>query len=347
MDSRTQNELAHNRMAEHWLPEPELDPMALALRETTLTLALVFCSLPVCPNGLEQGTRPTVMNDQRFVLAEEPKSYSYLVGGHLYGAFTNSDSIFPAASLLRNLDSIKERAPEFFMSLGDIVRLPTENQLNAFRGSFLDALDFPVLNAVGNHEMVSRERYLAAFPGPITYTFRHGSVQHVVIDTELDVGRISGEQLEFLLQVLRDAQNQSSISSVAIYGHKLIWLADREELKTVRKNLNGPNGYQDDKGFTTTVLPTLRALAEKKQVAWFAGDIGSAHSLPFFYEKDEQLDLVWIATGIGDTEQDSILQVDVAESGRLSFHTVGLDGLGTKSLESYDLEYWREHFEKD
>ena len=297
-------------------------------------------------NAIREQSELPVMNGMSFNPTSTPKAYRYIVAGHIYGAPLNKKSIFPAASLLGNLDRINRAQPEFFMSLGDAVRLPSPIQFKTFRSSFLDRVSAPILNAVGNHDVASRERYLAEFPGSTSYLFTHGRVLHIVVDTELDVGRISGAQLEWLLESLLAAESNDSISSVALYGHKLLYVVGRDEFEVVSRHLNSHLGYQADALFNQNLLPALRRLAEKKQVTWFAGDIGCAHSLPLFYVKEEQRDLTFVATGIGDTENDAILRVDVEESGRMSFRVLRLDGLRALNLETYGVEFWRDYFQK-
>jgi len=325
--------------------------MKIWLGGILMSVGALGCSSPVLQDrepeaaSLEQSALP-VLNGVPFHPTSDPKAYSYLVAGHLYGAPLNKQSIFPAASLLGNLDRIDRAQPEFFMSLGDAVRLPSPIQLMTFRSSFLDRVSAPILNAVGNHDVVSRERYLAEFPGSTTYQFTHGRALHIVVDTELDVGRISGAQLEWLLESLRAAESNDAIRSVAIYGHKLLYVVGREKFEVVARHLNSHLGYQADALFNENLLPALRRLAEKKQVTWFAGDIGCAHSLPLFHAKEEQRDLTFVATGIGDTENDVILRVDVEESGRMAFRVIRLDGLRSQKLETYDVEFWRDYFQK-
>ena len=294
----------------------------------------------------ESQAQPNVLNGVTFEPSAEPLAYDYFVAGHIYGAPKNKRSIFPAASVLANLERIRVAKPAFFMSLGDALRVPSAIHLAAFRESFLERVEAPVFNAVGNHDVAIRERYLAEFPGPTYYHFRLGRVLHIVVDTELDVGRLTGAQLEWLLALLASAESNESIASVAVYGHKLLAVVGREEFELVSRHLNSHIGYQADSRFNEVLLPALRQLASKKQVTWFAGDIGCAHSLPLFYAREADVDLAWIATGIGDTENDAILRVKVDETGRMRFRVRRCDGYRSPPLETYGVEFWQAHFQK-
>ena len=315
----------------------------------TVLLALALCRaglLQEAPRDPANPYRPTIMNDLPLVVSPDAGPYSFIVGGHLYGAPLNKKSIFPSASLLGNLDRINAMGSAFFVSLGDAIRFCLPKHYAMFRRSFADRLEMPLLNAVGNHDVAVRARYLKEFPGPTSGLFTHGKVLHLILDAEEDSGTISGQQLQGLLAMLEIAGKTEKLSSVAIYSHKLLWACGREKFDIVFQHLNSKDGYRADQSFVNTLLPPLRRLALQKQVIWFSGDIGCSHTLPLFYEKEPGVDLTWIATGIGDTADDSLLQVEVDQAGRMTPHVVRLDGTDSNPLSSFGLDYWKAHFKK-
>jgi len=290
--------------------------------------------------------KPTVLNGRDLNASLQAGAYSYWVGGHLYGAPQNTRSIFPAASLLGNLQQINAGGASFFMSLGDAIRFCTPPHYAMFKKSFANHLEMPLLNAVGNHDVAVRARYLEQFPGETSHVFAHGKTLHLTLDAEEDPGRISGLQLRSFLAALRIAQSDPAFASVAIYSHKLLWAGGRPKFKVVFDHMNSKDGYRDDDLFTTEVLPALRELGAKKQVIWFSGDIGCSHTLPLFYAEEPDVDLTWIATGIGDTEVDSILKVEVDGAGRMTPSVFRLDGKESKPLSHFSFNYWEQHFSK-
>ena len=77
--------------------------------------------------------------------------YSFLLAGHIYGS--HNKSIFPAASLLANIELLNDLKPDFMVLLGDIVSGCNELEFAKLRESFLTKVTFPVFNAVGNHDV--------------------------------------------------------------------------------------------------------------------------------------------------------------------------------------------------
>lgn len=85
------------------------------------------------------------------------KAYSFLVGGHLYGAPAHRDSIFPSSSILAAVDMINSEKSTFFISLGDNYFFCTQVYVLSFIKSFALKLSMPLFAAVGNHDKPSFE----------------------------------------------------------------------------------------------------------------------------------------------------------------------------------------------
>lgn len=289
---------------------------------------------------------PPSLNDLPLPERKVGTEHTFLVGGHLYGAPRNRRSVFPSASLIANVDVINERGADFFMSLGDAIMYCLPSHYAGFRRGLLDKLELPLFNAVGNHDVAVRKRYLEQFPGKTWYYFVHGGVMHLVVDTELEVGLIAGDQLRSLLAMLTVAVDLPEVRSVAIHSHKLIWTGVDTSYKVVAEHLNNKDGYQSEHLFAKQLLPTLHKLSLKKQVIWFSGDIGCDHSLQLFYDEAEGYDLTWIATGIGDTADDALLEVKVDADGRMHPSVLRLDGKPSKPLASFGPAFWKAHFDK-
>lgn len=286
------------------------------------------------------------LNGRTLPPLEGDGSYSFLVGGHLYGSPKNTASIFPSASLLANVERLNGSGAAFFMGLGDIVRYLTPKHMQGLRTGLVDALDMPLWNAVGNHDVAVREIWTREYPHPTVGFLNYGPVLHLVLDTEAHSGRIAGRQLEWLGEMLQRARTTESVRTIVIHSHKLVWADAREEFAIVARFVNARRGYVEDDGFVRDVLPLVRELAAHKPVVWMSGDIGVEGRLPLFHHREEDVDLRYVAVGIGDTADDALLEVFVEPDGALRFEVLRLDGAPSVPLERFDLAYWKEHLPK-
>jgi hypothetical protein len=203
----------------------------------------------------------------------------------------------------------------------------------------------PLFNAVGNHDVGNRELYRRHF-GDVSYgDFVLGRTLFLILDTELDRGRISGEQLDFLDGALNAAEKEDRIASVVLFSHRLLFVPDDPRFDIVFLHLNSRQGYRTDGSFRRDVLPHLKRLATRKPVVWMAGDIGVSRSLPLFFHREEDVDLTWIATGMGDTADDVLLRLEAAPTGKIAIEVISLDGREEKvMLESMGMAFWKQHF---
>jgi hypothetical protein len=204
-------------------------------------------------------------------------------------------------------------------------------------------LPFPVFNAPGNHDRPGSELYQRSFGSQTYLQFRLGRSMFIVLDTQLDQGRISGPQQEWLLQWLQRARDDESIDNVFVFGHQLVWCVDHSLLSTIRPHINSKK-YLHAGWFQTEVMPDLQQLAGQKGVYWFAGDIGATWSYSTFYWKQPDSRLHFVATGLGDTARDAVLRVDVAGNGHVTIVPVSLTAQEMLPIEAYGPEFWEVYF---
>lgn len=279
------------------------------------------------------------MNGRALVF--EDGDYTFLVAGHLYGSPLNRDSVMPASTLLASVDRINQLGAKFFVSLGDNYRVATPRQIENFEKSFVDRIQMPLFNAVGNHDVTNRELYEASF-GKTTYHFSSRTELFIFLDTEMDVGRITGPQLRYLTDLCEEAITREDLKSVFIFSHKLLWAVD-SEYQIVLDHLNA--AYPTAEPFDKTLSPLVRRLAEKLNVYWISGDIGCAWSLPLFYERDQRTGATFVGAGIGETKDDVMLQIRVLDEGNsIEFTPLSLAGKKLGHAEEYDRRYWESHF---
>lgn len=271
------------------------------------------------------------------------ENYSILIAGHIYGS--HNQSVFPSASILGRLYEINKMDCSFFVSLGDNFRFPNDIHINNYKKSFANQLNFPIFNAVGNHDVIDRQKYVENF-GKTYYDFIYGSELYIFLDTELDQNKITGDQLSFFNTVTKQKAMNSNIKNVFIFSHKLIWASNISTYQTVNRHANESLDHEYDEIFHDIILPNLIDLAKNKNVFWISGDIGCSWSLPLFYDKDKNTGISFIATGIGDTEKDLIVKVEIKD-GTVKFFPVSLTGEELNKIEHYSVKYWLKYFHDD
>lgn len=269
--------------------------------------------------------------------------WSFLVGGHLYGAPTTVSAV-PSPTLLANIHMLRAEPDAFIVSLGDFVRalepvmtVPTEE---VFR-----FIDKPVFNAPGNHDW-RPGRYEAMF-GPSYGALRRGPALLVFINTELARWQIEGEQLEFLRDVTAWCERTPEVRHVFVFGHKVVFAAGRPDYAPLFDNCNGRDGWSGTSNFVTDVLPLVHRIAARASVHWFAGDVGVAWSGALFYAREPGHDVQWIATGLGATPRDHLIRVCV-DTDDVRLEIVPLVAGATEAvgepvgqdLRAYGPEFW-------
>ena len=159
---------------------------------------------------------------------------------------------------------------------------------------------------------------------------------HLVLDTEMNGGNISGDQLTLLKEVEQKAI-QGGYQNVFIYGHRTVWSETYTEMEGLfqdnTRSLTGTN-------YETEVLPILTNIGKHANVYWFSGSLGTAPA-SFFYFYDQSANTRIIATAIRSLPRDAMLWVRVNPMGEVSFETHSLTGQDLLPLEQYDFEFWQ------
>ena len=66
--------------------------------------------------------------------------------------------------------------------------------------------------------------------------------------------------------------------------------------------------------------------------------------MPIFYEKDRETNIVFAAVGIGDTEKDAVLKIDV-NNGEIDIIPISLTYSEVYPIEYYGTKYWENYFQ--
>lgn len=254
--------------------------------------------------------------------------------GHPYGSHDKSNTI-PAGTLINAIEEINELDPDLFFTLGDLVQDPTEQSFEKLYQNFLNQLNAPVFNAPGNHDFGNGRTFYEDEFGQTFYFFTYDQSQIIVLDTEITNCFIVGKQKEMLELAILKALENNDIQYVFVFFHKVLFLDAENEL---RASVNGPcrvgNNY-----------PVLRdeiflPAAQEKNIYLIAGDVGAFDSnLSPFYAKYPDAKLYTLAVGIGDTENDALLQIDI-NAEKVEFSIISIGGKEFAPFESYTPEYW-------
>jgi 3',5'-cyclic AMP phosphodiesterase CpdA len=232
---------------------------------------------------------------------------------------------------------------DMIVLLGDSVFDSTPEDFQSLDEKFLHQLDVPVFNAIGNHDIrnngrsIYEERY-----SPTYYTFRYGSAQMVFLDTELNNCSIIGNQRDMLETALHEASQDSSIAHTFVFMHKVIFIDQFPELLDSENPQVKPNNgsINCENNYSSLLEENFLPAARIKPVYLIAGDAGAyGGNFSPFYEKHPDAPLYTIATGIGDTPQDSAIVISIDQS-ETRFDIISLAGETFRSLETYNLAYW-------
>lgn len=302
-----------------------------------------FSMVVMCYSYLAAASITSRFNGLTLNPHEEVEGYSFLLGGHLYGAPENRHSVYPSASVLANIDLINSTNARFFVSLGDNYRATNNVNMSHYVDALARKLKMPLFNTVGNHDVTDRSLYEKHF-GRTYYHFTFGSELFIFLDTEIDGGEVIGDQLKYFRNVINGITKESGISNVFVFSHKLIWSVNNPYFDIVYNHLNSRKGYSDSNNFQSNIVPILAKLSKGVSVYWVSGDVGCSWSYPLFCEKEREHDITYIATGVGDTGRDMILLVNVSKVGEVALVPFSLTGERVYPVGHYGVDYWRKQF---
>lgn len=254
--------------------------------------------------------------------------YTFLVAGHTYGSHSG-DNLGLDPDFLALFPEAIQPSDQFLVLTGDIVRKPSKSAWAQVE-SELSTLGIPSYYVMGNHgkskhgRQVFQERH-----GGLYYSFVHDQDLFVVLNDQLDRGRISGDQLTFLRQTLRDHPDSPH---VFLFIHELIWTSRTPRYSDVRSNW-GSYDKLFETNFWTELMPLFEESPDQTFVV-IAGDVaGTRRAWPAFYEELGNVTLV--ASGLGEVQDENYLRISVSKLGvRFSLVPLNIDN-GLLPLEQY------------
>ena len=189
----------------------------------------------------------------------------------------------------------------------------------------------------GNHDG-PLEQFEKRF-GKSYYSFEENKDLFIVLDGNLNNWSISGEQLIFLKNIIRNKGKKAR--NIFVFVHQIIWWT-----KNAKKfHPNGTFFMGKDVNYWSEVEPLLTKSG--KPTFLFAGDVGAFTSkqrkkdypVECFYTKKDNI--TYIGTGMGGGIRDNFVIVDVLNNGEVNFRLIHLNGENTNGLgklEEYNTE---------
>ncbi|MHB8807979.1 MAG: metallophosphoesterase family protein [Anaerolineaceae bacterium] len=261
-------------------------------------------------------------------------SITIITGGHIYGNPYNEGVPTVASSVTDYIDTLNTSDADMFISLGDMTYLPSLESIQDLKQDFLDKLTIPIFNSVGNHDMKNGRTFYENNFGQTYYSFSYGSTQIIVLDTVISHCYIEGHQQEMLESVIQDSLQDEHIDTILIFIHKLVFLENED----LMGRANGTCDYGTN--FSELRDELLLPASRVKPVYIFAGDVGAfdGNLSPYYYQYPES-NLFTIAVGVGDSEQDAFLRIDI-EKGSVQLNLMALKNGEFKEVANYTPDYW-------
>jgi hypothetical protein len=281
-------------------------------------------------NGIAQISSPF----NKRTIIDTSANYSFIVSGHFYGDQTNNSS-YPASTILANIDLLNTLQPSFLICLGDLFLDVDDYFLSNYQKSLFDKLNFPMFNAVGNHDLAHKNIYEQKF-GKEYFAFKKGEELFIILNTELNDGSIKNEQLDFFKNEL-SIENLVNINNVFIFCHRAIWAENIEKYKNLFKG--NTRSIIGSSNFNSDLLPLIATIPNSKNVFWMTGSSGGGPA-SFFYDKNEKYHITFIHSAIRNTSRDAVLQVSIT-NGKVVLNGISLVGKDVKKIEEYNLDFWQ------
>jgi hypothetical protein len=186
---------------------------------------------------------------------------------------------------------------------------------------------------VGNHDISNGNKY-EEFYGKSFFSFRKSSEIFIILNTELNDGKIKGEQLDTLIACLKVAEDNPGIKNVFIFSHRPVWAENNDKYKGLFEG-NTRSGIGSS-NFEPEIRPLL--IKVKKPVFWMSGSTAGGPS-SFFYDKEAGTMITFIQSAIRDLPRDALLLIDL-KKGQLTMQGISLTGNELEPIENYGIDFW-------
>lgn len=254
--------------------------------------------------------------------------YSFFVAGHVYGDPREkgiSKGIYkPFKEKFDYINNQKSIKSGFL--LGDVVWRP-----DAWDEAIRDIkkLKMPIHIVRGNHDGPLKE-FEDKF-GKSYRSFIERNNLFIILDANIDHWNISGEQLIFLMNTIRNQGEK--VSNIFILVHQVIWWS---EDKFKRPKPNSLQSRAETPNYWSKIEPLLQN--NETPIYLFAGDVGAfssktvkvSHTIEYFYYKENNI--TYISSGMGGGVKDNFVIIDVLNDNSVQFRLIHLNGDDMNSL---------------
>jgi len=249
--------------------------------------------------------------------------YSFFIAGHTYGSpGVNNIGLHPPFK--QKFDYIKSREEiEFGVFTGDIVSPSPVLQDWQEVDVDIDSLGLPIYFAVGNHDMENRPLFESLY-GNTYYSFLKNNDLFIVLDPNIDSWNISGDQLEFLKNIVID--NYLKVDNIFVFFHQILWKDQNNEYNYIL--WNSAAGRASNINFWNEVIPIFINLPNN--VYMFAGDLGASWSTNLAYDKYKNVS--FIASGMGGVDGENFVVINVQKDKSLTYDVICLSDTNINCL---------------
>lgn len=193
----------------------------------------------------------------------------------------------------------------------------------------IDKFKMPIHVSRGNHD--GKLEFFEKLFGKSYKKFFVKNDLFIILDLNLDHWNITGDQLTFLRNALRNDGKKAS--NIFIFSHQVLWYNKEKFSEPV------PNSLYDrssETNYWTEIEPLLSAT--KNPVFVFAGDVGAfsmerrkrKNIIEYSYFKEN--DITYISSGMGGKVRDNIVIIDVYNDNSVEFRLIHLNGDDINSL---------------
>jgi hypothetical protein len=274
-----------------------------------------------------------------FYVDVSPHPYTFLAGGHLYGAHANAQSVCPAASLHAAAQQIRALQPYRFFALGDLVRDGSDPAQLACLDALNMQLGYNMEFVPGNHDLDSNGHAPASWAGRLA-SFTRQTEEFLVLNTEL-LRQGHGDSLIHLIDAGLPPRDSSS-KTLFVFSHRLLWALCEPGMAEMDDFANEPFAPQVNADTARMVYEAVLRRAGGRKLHWFSGDVGATWSFTVFHGCSADSSRHFYAAGLGDSRHDALWRVDVSAEGDVSTHVMPL--LPTQQARpdtAYGLAAWR------
>jgi hypothetical protein len=254
------------------------------------------------------------------------KKYSFFVAGHAYGKpgeFEDNIGVHPPFK--KKLDYLKsDSIIAFGVLTGDMIENGNIDEEWDELDDDLKYIGKKIYFAPGNHDVgtnYKREKFINRY-GNTYVSFVHKEDLFITLDPNLDKWNISGEQLEWLKNVM--SLEAPKAQNIFVFFHQVLWWEKDNAYKDF--GLNSLSGRGNSINFWDEIYPLFEST--NKNVFMFAGDVGVRKDSYMYHKRDK---ITLIASGMGDYKKDNFLVVNV-ENDSIQFDLIALNGDNINSL---------------